>query len=799
MESHKPDLKTLFCEALERPAGPERLAYLDEACRDNPALRAQVEDLVSAQERAAGFLDSAAGAATSASTDEPDEDAAFAVAEPAAAGLSQAARTDGDATADATNPASAPSSQASRPLAEGPGSRIGPYKLLQEIGQGGMGVVYLAEQEKPVRRRVALKIIKPGMDTQQVVGRFEAERQALALMDHPSIAKVFDAGSTDTGRPYFVMELVKGVPITEYCDTVHLTPRERLELFIPVCQAIQHAHQKGIIHRDVKPSNVLVAMQDGKPIPKVIDFGIAKATEQRLTERSLYTQHGAIIGTLEYMSPEQAEMSALDVDTRTDIYALGVMLYELLTGTTPLQRQKLREAGYAEILRRIREEEPPKPRTRLSESRDSLASISAQRRTEPTRLTKLLRRELDWIAMKAIEKDRTRRYETASAFARDIERYLNDEPVEAGPPSPSYRLRKYARKHRAALTTAGAFAGLLVVAAAVSTWQAYLATQARNEAQESYKQSQLNETKAKEQEAQARHSAAESEAVLKFFQDHVLSAARPEGQEGGLGKDVTIRKAIDAAAPKIAASFKDQPTVEASIRTVLGSTYYYLGEPSLAIRQFEHAGKLRLEKLGPDHADTLDSRNDLALAYWSAGRTAEAIELQEETLKRQAAKLGPDDPQTLASANNLALAYQAAGRIDEAIGSSSKRSSSGSRSSGPITGTRFSAATISPTPIELVDATTRRAGCTRRHSDCSRPNLGPTAPRRSRSGTTSPSPIGSRGKSRRPPELTRRRSVCELRTLDPTTLIHSSAATTSAWTTRQTDERPRRSYCSKKT
>jgi serine/threonine protein kinase len=406
MEANTPDLKTIFCEALERPAGPERLAYLDVACRDNPALRAQVDDLVGAHERAAGFLDLAAGAAISASTDEPNEGVAFDVAEPATAGLPQAARADGDATADSTNPASAPSSRATRPLAEGPGSRIGPYKLLQEIGQGGMGVVYLAEQERPVRRRVALKIIKPGMDTEQVVARFEAERQALALMDHPSIARVFDAGSTDTGRPYFVMELVKGVPITEYCDTVHLTPRERLELFIPVCDAIQHAHQKGIIHRDDKPSNVLVALQDGKPVPKVIDFGIAKATEQRLTERSLYTQHGTIIGTLEYMSPEQAEMSALDVDTRTDIYALGVMLYELLTGTTPLERPKLREAGYAEVLRRIREEEPPKPSTRLSQSRDSLASISAQRRTEPTRLTKLLRRELDWIAMKAIEKDR---------------------------------------------------------------------------------------------------------------------------------------------------------------------------------------------------------------------------------------------------------------------------------------------------------------------------------------------------------------------------------------------------------
>ena len=280
---------------------------------------------------------------------------------------------------------------------------------------------------------MALKVIKPGMDTEQVVARFEAERQALAIMDHPSIAKVFDAGVTDSGRPYFVMELVKGVPITEYCDAVHLTTKERLELFIPVCQAIQHAHQKGIIHRDIKPSNVLVAMQDGKPVPKVIDFGIAKAIDQRLTEKTFFTQHGAIIGTLEYMSPEQAEISAMDIDTRADIYALGVLLYELLTGSTPLERPRLREAGYSEILRRIREEEPPKPSTRLSESRDSLPSVAALRKTEPARLSRLMRGDLDWIVMKALEKDRTRRYESASGFARDIERHLEGDPVEAGP------------------------------------------------------------------------------------------------------------------------------------------------------------------------------------------------------------------------------------------------------------------------------------------------------------------------------------------------------------------------------
>ena len=341
-----------------------------------------------------------------------------------------------------------------------------------------MGVVYMAAQEKPVRRRVALKIIKPGMDTKQVIARFEAERQALALMDHQNIARVMEAGTTDSGRPNFIMELVHGVPITKYCDDTQLNPRERLELFIPVCQAIQHAHQKGIIHRDIKPSNVLVTLYDGKPVAKVIDFGVAKATDQRLTERTMFTQYGSIVGTLEYMSPEQAEMSALGVDTRSDIYALGVLLYELLTGSTPLERTTLREAGYAEILKRIKEEEPPRPSTRLSESRDRLPSISSQRKTDPTKLAGLLRGELDWIVMKSLEKDRSRRYETANAFARDVERYLKDETVEACPPSVSYRFRKLFRKNRIAIATVSAFACLLIAGAGMSIAMAVLAARA---------------------------------------------------------------------------------------------------------------------------------------------------------------------------------------------------------------------------------------------------------------------------------------------------------------------------------
>lgn len=408
--------KTIFLNAVEIASCEARHAYLSAECGHDQSLRSEVEELLQHHEQIA-----AVGASTSASNTTP--------------------------------PANL----------ESPGALIGPYKLLQQIGEGGMGVVYMAEQTQPIARRVALKIIKPGMDTRQVIARFEAERQALALMDHASIARVLDAGTTPTGRPYFVMELVNGVPITKYCDDNRLTPRQRLELFVPVCQAIQHAHQKGIIHRDIKPTNVMVTLYDGQPVPKVIDFGVAKATEQKLTERTLFTQYGTMVGTLEYMSPEQAEMSALGVDTRSDIYSLGVLLYELLTGSTPLTHQRMKEAAYAEILRMIKEEEPPKPSTRLSESGEHLNSISAQRQTEPAKLTKLVRGELDWIVMKTLEKDRNLRYDTANSLAADVQRYLNDEPVQACPPSVSYRLRKFVRRNRGAVTAGLALATLLVL------------------------------------------------------------------------------------------------------------------------------------------------------------------------------------------------------------------------------------------------------------------------------------------------------------------------------------------------
>jgi serine/threonine protein kinase/tetratricopeptide (TPR) repeat protein len=365
------------------------------------------------------------------------------------------------------------------------GDTIGPYKLLQQIGEGGMGVVFMAEQAEPIQRTVALKIIKPGMDTRQVIARFEAERQALAMMDHPNIAKVLDAGTTDTGRPFFVMELVKGVPITKYCDDNQLSIRGRLELFKPVCEAVQHAHQKGIIHRDLKPTNVLVAEYDNHAVPKIIDFGVAKATAQKITERTMFTEFGQVIGTIEYMSPEQAKFNQLDIDTRSDIYGLGVLLYELLTASTPFERQRLRNAAFDEVLRIIREEEPPKPSTRLNSS-ETLPAIAANRHTAPARLSRDVSGELDWIVMKCLEKDRNRRYETASDLGNDIRRYLGDEPIQACPPSAAYRMRKFVRRNKLAMITASFFVVALLIGVTGLAISNHLIDEQRQRAEEKF-------------------------------------------------------------------------------------------------------------------------------------------------------------------------------------------------------------------------------------------------------------------------------------------------------------------------
>ncbi len=620
----------------------ERHAYLDTACGADPALRARVEALLKSDATLVDIDDVAMAALAT-------------------------------------------------PLSEGPGSRIGQYRLLQLIGEGGFGSVFLAEQERPLIRKVALKIIKLGMDTRHVVALFEQERQALAIMDHPNIARVLDAGATETGRPYFVMDLVKGDPIADYCDRHNLSIEQRLELFSQVCNAVQHAHTKGIIHRDLKPSNILVTTQDGQPVAKVIDFGIAKAIASKLTERTLFTEHKQLIGTPEYMSPEQAEGS-LDIDTRTDVYSLGVLLYELLTGSTPFSGKSLRSAGYAEIQRIIREVDPPKPSTRLSQSTETLAAVAANRQTEPGRLGSIVRGELDWIVMRALEKDRQRRYETASEFAVDIRRYLNGEAIVAAPPSRSYRLRKFVMRNKGLVLAGSSVATALAIGAVAFAWQASVANEARSRAVLA--------------EIDAQNRAAELESVTEF-QARMLAQVDPTAAGALLTKDVTAQfeaalardgvleaekasqarvfedawsrvNATDTArnlidrtiltpgAEAIDRQFASQPLVAAQLRNTLADLYRNLALYDAALPLQEEALQARRRLLGNEHVATIDSMNGLGNLLRSQGKLAEAEVVSREAMDTARRVLGNQHPLTLVTVHNVSFVLQAQGKADEA-------------------------------------------------------------------------------------------------------------------------------------
>ena len=520
----------------------------------------------------------------------------------------------------------------------GPGGaaagQIGPYRLLQLIGEGGMGEVWLAEQKTPIHRTVALKLIKAGMDTKAVVARFESERQALALMDHPNISRVYDAGSTPEGRPYFVMEYVPGLPITEYCDKHHLTMKERLELFMQVCDGVQHAHQKAIIHRDLKPSNVLVVEQENKAVPKIIDFGLAKATAQRLTDKTMFTELGVMMGTPEYMSPEQADQSELNIDTRTDVYSLGVILYQLLVGVLPFETKALRAQGMEAILRAIREQEPPKPSTKIRSMGPASADSAEKRREEPRSFARHLQGELDWITMKALEKDRTRRYGSPAELGADIERHLHDEPVVAHPPSAGYRAGKYFQRHRLGVAVAGAGVVLLFGFVVNQAVQLRQITRERDRADRI------------------------TDVMTGMFKVSDPSEAR--------GNTITAREILDKASTDIDTGLTKDPELQAHLMNVMGNVYTNLGLYSRAQSLYEHTIEIRRRVLGPEHPDTLASMNNLASVLDHQGRYAEAEKLYRETIDVKRRVLGPEHPDTLMSMWGLCVVLDHEGRYAEA-------------------------------------------------------------------------------------------------------------------------------------
>ncbi len=516
------------------------------------------------------------------------------------------------------------------------GGHIDNYELIEKIGEGGFGIVYQAEQRKPMRRSVAIKILKPGMDSKQVMARFEAERQALAIMDHPNIARVYDAGATDKGRPYFVMELVRGVPITEYCDQCKLSIQERLTLFVNVCHAVQHAHQKGVIHRDIKPTNVLIAIPEGVPIPKVIDFGVAKAINQRLTENTLRTGFAQMLGTPLYMSPEQAEMSALDVDTRTDIYALGILLYELLTGSTPIEKTRLDTANFDEVRRLIREDEPPLPSVRLSTIGEIQSTIAERRRAEPRRYIQLIRGDLDWIVMKALEKDRTRRYPTASALAEDVVRHLRDLPVEAGAPSLAYRFGKFVKRNRRMLQATCFGATVLLFAVALNSWQAAKTSSAQRGREEAQRQ---------------------TEAVASFLVETFRS---PDPSLDG--RTVTVADRLDQAVANLPKRFPEDSINKARMVHAIGETYLSLGQSKEAEELAEQSLDIRTRLLGEQHADTLSSASLLAEIYEISGRTDQAIAAAERITESPGSEVITEEVRGI-----LARAYSHASRFNASI------------------------------------------------------------------------------------------------------------------------------------